>query len=188
MAKSKEGSPYEGEKVCLRALETSDIDNVMKNWNTYETRRNLMNTFPMSRSHEIDWIETTLDAVKKGKKFVFVIEEKETRKFLGTVGFESVDFISRSATLGIAIHDSNDQGKGYGTEAMILMLKIGFWHINLHRIELIVLDYNQRAKYVYEKVGFTEVGRKREAHYLEGCYYDFILMDILKAEFNEKYA
>lgn len=105
-----------------------------------------------------------------------------------TVGFEQVDFISRSATLGIAIHDSGDQGKGYGTEAMILMLKVGFWHINLHRIELIVLDYNQRAKHVYEKVGFKEVGRKREAHYLEGCYYDFILMDILKVEFNEKYA
>ena len=47
------------------------------------------------------------------------------------------------------------------------------------------MEYNERAIHVYEKLGFKEVGRKREAHYLQGKYHNIVVMDILKREFSE---
>jgi RimJ/RimL family protein N-acetyltransferase len=68
---------------------------------------------------------------------------------------------------------------------MICLLKCCFHTLNLHRVELTVYDYNPRAKHIYEKVGFKEIGRKREAKWLEGKYYDIIIMDILDREFYQ---
>jgi len=70
---------------------------------------------------------------------------------------------------------------------MECLLKFGFNILNLHRIELWVMEYNERAIHVYLKVGFKEVGRKREAHYLQGVYHNIVVMDILEEEFREKY-
>jgi RimJ/RimL family protein N-acetyltransferase len=88
--------------------------------------------------------------------------------------------------LGIAIGDLKMASKGLGTEAIRLMLDYGFRTLNLHRIELFVHDFNERAQKAYKKLGFVEEGRKREALYSDGKYHDEILMAILKEEWMEK--
>jgi len=64
------------------------------------------------------------------------------------------------------------------------MLSFGFDFLNLHSIYLRVYEFNERAKKLYEKVGFKEVGRLREAGYREGKYFDILFMDILKKEYQ----
>jgi len=59
--------------------------------------------------------------------------------------------------------------------------------LNFHRLELMVMDYNKKAIHVYEKIGFKEVGLKREANFLQGKYHDVYMMDILAAEFRGLY-
>lgn len=108
-------------------------------------------------------------------------------KLIGTIGLENIDHVNRRATLGIFIGDTEEREKGYGTEAIRLILDYGFNYLNLNNINLDVMEFNKRAIACYEKCGFKEIGRRRQSEYLDGKYYDRVHMDILKEEFTEKY-
>jgi RimJ/RimL family protein N-acetyltransferase len=182
------GSPFEGEKVRLRPVELGDLDKILAHWNTYETRRFLLYFTPHSRIQEEQWIRSTAEDATNRKTFTFAIESLGDGQFLGTISIMNIDWISRTGTVGIAIHDPANHESGYGSDAMLCIMKFGFRILNLHRLELVVFDYNPRAKHVYEKMGFVESGRRRQVFYFEGAYHDEIMMDILLEEFNQKYA
>jgi RimJ/RimL family protein N-acetyltransferase len=176
------GSPYIGEKVRLRPPEHSDLDAIMTHWNTYETRRFLNEFIPHSRAQEEKWIQSMIEAADKREAYAFIIEEQTTRELLGSVDVRAIDWIDRHALVGIAIYNPEKHGHGYGTDALRCLLRFCFHVLNLHRVELGVFEFNPRAKHVYEKVGFKEVGRRREDKWFEGKYYDHITMDILDRE------
>ncbi|MEV0615447.1 GNAT family protein [Nonomuraea sp. NPDC050404] len=73
-------------------------------------------------------------------------------------------------------------GKGYGTEAIELVLAHAFATTPLHRIWLGVYAFNERARHVYKKVGFVEEGVERDALRWEGQWYDSVLMAILRPD------
>jgi len=173
---------YEGEKVRLRSAELSDLDAIMENWNNLKLREYLSLPMPFSREEEKDWIQSTWQDRKAGRAYQFAVEHKETKEFLGSAGLFAFDNIVKTCELGIAIHAEKNWGKGYGTDTMRVLLKFGFDYLNMNRIELRVFEFNERGIKTYEKVGFTQVGRKRQGHYKNGSYYDVILMDILKEE------
>ena len=117
----------------------------------------------------------------------FFIIRAEDDEVIGTVGLHSIDSIRRTATLGIFIGDKSGRNKGYGTEAIRLILDYGFNYLNLNNINLHVFEFNQRAIACYKKCGFKEYGRRRKCYFLNGKYYDDVEMDILAEEFKEEY-
>lgn len=181
----KAGSPFIGEKIKLRIVEKTDLEEIMKYWNSYESRMYLGGIMPMSSMLETEWIDSVHQRYKNGSAYFFTILEKETDVFLGTCGLEGINNIARSATLGIGIHNPENHDKGYGTDTMRCLLKIGFDVLNLNRIELMVMEFNPRGIHVYEKVGFKKTGIKRQGQFLQGSYHDIIIMDILKSEYDE---
>ena len=120
-------------------------------------------------------------------RYYFVIVTLEKDEMIGTISLENMNYTNRSAELGIFIGDETYRGKGIGKEAIHLILDYGFNYLNLNSIHLTVLSFNERAIACYKKCGFKEAGKLREDYYLNGKYYDKILMDILKSEFNETY-
>jgi len=92
---------------------------------------------------------------------------------------------NRHALLGIIIGDKSYWGRGYGEEAVRLILDYGFNVLNLNSVELGVYAFNRRAIRCYEKVGFRRIGVLRQARIVAGGAYDTILMDILASEFGE---
>jgi len=108
----------------------------------------------------------------------------EGDRLIGTVHFMNINWVHRSATLGIYIGEQADRGQGYGTEAVHLLLGYGFHTLNLHNIQLQVLASNTQAIACYEKVGFREIGRRRQAEFHGGNYVDVVHMDILSSEFT----
>ena len=127
-----------------------------------------------------------LERVNKDKS-TFSIIDLETNTLIGTIGLHSVDNINRTATLGIFIGNRNYWSKGYGTEAIQLILDFGFNYLNLRNIDLALMEFNQRALKCYQKCGFKEIGRRRKSKFINGKYYDSILMDILAEEFTESF-
>ena len=179
---------YYGTKVFLRQIEMNDLPKIMEYWNTYETRRFLSALLPHSELYEKQWIEKAATSTPfKDGQVVFVIEDNTTKAFIGTTGLHNINSQSHGAEFGIAIHRPANTEKGYGTDATTLTLWIAFHILGLNSVMLRVLDFNVRAIHVYEKVGFTHVGRHREACFIEGKYHDILIMDILKSEFFEKY-
>lgn len=117
----------------------------------------------------------------------FAIVTLEEDKLIGTVGLENINNINRSAVLGIFIGDKDYRSKGYGTEAIRLLLDFGFNYMNLHSIKLNLMSANERAFKCYSKCGFKEAGRIRDNVFVNGEYYDTIAMDILDSEFKDNF-
>ena len=117
----------------------------------------------------------------------FSIVTLDDDKLIGSVGLERIEHVHRTATLGIFIGDKEYLSKGYGTEAIRLLIDYGFNYLNLHSIKLTVFEFNERAIRCYKKCGFKETGRHRENRFINGKYYDTISMDILENEFKETY-
>ncbi len=115
----------------------------------------------------------------------FVIAQPETLAALGEVVILEIDRENNSAHIRIALFDVENLNKGYGSEAMRLMVDYGFKALNLHRIGLDVFSYNERAVHVYEKIGFKREGLQRDSLFYDGEFHDTILMAILEDEWQD---
>lgn len=115
---------------------------------------------------------------------VFTIVEKSSGKPIGRCLLFAVNHVDRRAMCGVFIGERSLWGRGYGTEALALLLDYGFNLLNLNSIELGVFEFNQRAIASYRRLGFKEIGRKRQARIIAGKAYDVILMDLLACEFE----
>lgn len=103
-------------------------------------------------------------------------------KCIGTCGLFNVDASARHAELGIGIGDRDYWGRGYGREAVGLLLDYAFRLRNLRRVWLEVHSANERAIRSYRACGFVEEGRMREHVWLGGRYVDNVVMGVLREE------
>ncbi len=173
----------EGNKVRIRAVEQTDLDEIMKWVNDPEVIDNLLMRYPMSRYLEEKWMEKALDTSDMREK-TFTIETKDG-VYLGGIGLHKINWENRNAEVGIVIGKKEYWGKGYGTDAMLTILEFAFTHMNLHRVYLEVYDFNTRGIRSYEKCGFKKEGALRDDRYSRGKYHDTIIMGILKEEFEK---
>lgn len=178
-------SPFEGKQVKLRALELTDLPQIMKHWNTYETRIGLGRYIPESIEQREEWIKKVTKENQSGKSYTFTIIDKQTEEFLGTCALQRINPVSRNASLSVVILNPENQNKGFGTDTVNSLLKIGFDVLNLHRIELHVFEFLKSGIHVYEKAGFKKTGVRRKSSFIAGKYYDDIIMDILEEEYRE---
>jgi RimJ/RimL family protein N-acetyltransferase len=111
----------------------------------------------------------------------WVIEARGT--LIGEIRLDSVDPHDRRASMAIGIYDAASLGRGFGTEAIMLLLDHAFGVMQLHRIGVRVLAFNARAIRAYEKCGFAVEGREREAAFVNGRWHDDIIMGLLSHEF-----
>ena len=170
-----------GDRIYLSPRNSEDVEKFTEWLNDFET------TDYLGKSA----ILTTLEGEKKyledniTQEANFVIVTLNDDKIIGTISLENINHINRCATLGIFIGDKDYRNKGYGTEAIKLILEYGFKYLNLKNIKLDLMSFNKRALNCYKKCGFKEYGRRRKCNFINGEYYDSIEMDILNEEFNE---
>lgn len=180
-----------GDLVRLRASERTDLPTFVRWFGDPEVTENLDMIGVMGLANEEIWFE---DMIKRPMiEQVLVIEaktESETSDItevwlpIGTISLFKVDFLARNAELGIAIGEKAYWNRGFGSEAIRILLNEGFNKYNFHRIELRVNARNHRAIKAYEKVGFIHEGIKREATYRDGAYMDMLMMSILRPEWD----
>ncbi|MGB9756957.1 MAG: GNAT family N-acetyltransferase [Candidatus Bipolaricaulaceae bacterium] len=171
-----------GNNLRLRAIEREDIPRFLRWLNDPEVRRFLLMHEPLSRAREERWFEEQLS---RQSDLILAIEVLVGDEWvhIGNVGLHRLDLKNRTAVLGIVIGEKGFWGKGYGREAIRVLLRYAFFEIGLHRVELETFAFNERALRCYEAVGFKRVGVRREAFFREGAFHDVILMDLLAEEF-----
>lgn len=170
-----------GESVTLRALEPADAE-ALYTWHLDHEFSVLDGViYPTSRA---SWDEFVAKRVTPSFDGVVLGIEIEPVELIGYVSLKRTKAEERSADFGIAIRKEN-WSQAYGRDVTITILRFAFNEMNLHRVTLTVLDYNERAQRLYKACGFREEGRLREAKYRDGRYCDEIVMGILKREFCE---
>jgi RimJ/RimL family protein N-acetyltransferase len=172
-----------GERIYLSPRNIEDVEKFTEWMNDFEV------TDYTGRSGQIMSLEGEKKYLEENSnpEATFSIITLDNDKLIGTVGLESIDHLNRTATLGIFIGDKDYLSKGYGTEAIRLLLDYGFNYMNLHSVKLNLMRFNERALKCYKKCGFKENGKIRENKFINGKYYDTIAMDILENEFTESY-
>lgn len=174
-----------GERIRLRAPERSDLPQFVKWFNDPEVREGVMMVTPLSLAREEQWFEKVLTSLDVEQPFVIEIEQAGSWTMIGTCSFHAFDWRCRSATVGIVIGEKAYWDKGYGTEAMRMILVRGFKTLNLNRIALEVFETNTRAIKAYEKAGFVQEGMKRQGMFQNGRYIDIIQMSVIRSEWKE---
>ena len=176
----------EGKRVKLGPIKKEYIDSFLRWFNDPEIIQYLASYLPMTRMAEEAWMENLKDGDDTIRFSIVIPQEDGSEKLIGNCGIHNINWKNRVAEVGIVIGEKDYQNKGFGTEAMELLLEYAFNTINLHRIELFTYEYNIGALKSYNKVGFVEEGRRRQFMYFKGKYHDTILMGILAEEWNAK--
>ena len=122
--------------------------------------------------------------ILQGENYVFNIVELESDTLIGMCGYYELDLINRCARLQMVIGEKDCWDMGYGQDAARLLLDFGFNILNLNNIMLQTLSFNQRAIHLYRSIGFSEIGRRRQARIVGNARYDLIFMDMLSEEFD----
>jgi diamine N-acetyltransferase len=180
----------QGKRVRLRRDERADIPKFVTWLNDPEVRRYLSLMLPISMVNEEQWFENMLKLPAPEQPFAIEIRTTSPEdatgawQMIGNCSFMDVDHTALSAEVGLFIGDKSCWNKGYGTEVMRLLLHFGFQTLNLNRIFLRVDEDNQGGIRAYEKAGFVQEGRLRQAIYREGQYHDVLIMSVIRTEWN----
>lgn len=180
---------FKGQRVRLSAMDAEEIGRALSSYGRDSELMRLMDTGP-TRLHSAKAAEAFFEKMTKetsDSSHFFSIRSLEDDRLLGDINIEVVDnWGPRDAYVGIGIYKREDWGKGYGSEAMQLIVAFAFNELNLRRVSLTVFEYNPRAIRSYEKCGFQVEGRARGRLFKDGKHYDMICMGILYEEWKEK--
>lgn len=171
-----------GKLVRLTAVNPEKITGLIARWNLDSEYQQLLDSGPAqlwTAKQMQEFFEKHLDEM-----FGFTIQSLENDQDIGFVDLSGVDWVAGNCWVGIGIGERDYWGRGYGSEAMRLVLDFGFGYLNLRRVSLTVFEYNQRAYQSYIKCGFQEEGRLRQWMQRSGERFDLIYMGILRQEWE----
>jgi len=175
-----------GRHIRLRGVERSDIPRFYEWLNDPEVTEGLSLYLPLSMIDEEKWFERVVKSEEHEKPLAIELKEGEGWRLIGNSGIFNLEWTNRCAEFGIFIGDKSLWNKGYGTEAVELILEHGFETLKLNRIYLRGYSTNPRAKRSYEKAGFVSEGTLREAVFRHGKYADIHIMSVLRLEWDAR--
>jgi RimJ/RimL family protein N-acetyltransferase len=172
-----------GKQIYLRSPEPGDEAIISLSENHPDTRSHLYIAFPTSLEMQYNSIKTKSH---DPNTILFTIATIEPDEPIGTTSFVRIDWAGRMATFYIAIAEKEKWSKGYGRETTKIMVDYAFDTLNMNRIQLHVSTENERAIKVYDDIGFKVEGKLRQAMFYGNKYIDFLLMAILKKDWEDK--
>lgn len=175
-------SAFEGRLVRLAIFDPERDSEHLARWNQDSEYQQLLSSGPStlwSPKQIKEWIEKHYDEM-----YSFTIRILADDQVIGNLELSGIQWTVGDAWVGIGIGERDYWGKGYGSDAMNLILRFAFETLNLKRVSLTVFEYNQRAVHSYEKCGFRTEGRLRQWMQRAGQRYDLIFMGILREEWE----
>ncbi len=114
--------------------------------------------------------------------YYFVIRAKEDDRAIGFAHIRWIEWNHGNAYFNLAIGSPKDRRRGYGSEALQMLLRYAFEELNLYRVSTFTMEYNTGAQRFLEKHGFQQEVCAREAIYRDGRYWDTLSYGLLAEE------
>lgn len=173
---------YEGERVYLSPMSLDDYKTYTA-WVNDETLARGIGNFKMliTEENEKEWISSQ----DKNGIFSFAVIDKKTNKLLGNYGLEVRDQVSRRFHVGGFIGEKENRGKGYGTEALMLVTKFAFEILNANTLFSGIYSFNEASLKSAKKAGYKEAGRFRNSYYYNSKFYDEIMIEMTREDYDE---
>ncbi len=173
-----------GQHIQLREYRADDLEAICQWVNDEATTRLLSTAYwpPQTLVDTEEFLQRMLQSSHNA--FNFVIADREDGRYLGQLDLFTVDWRLRCGKLGMVIGSAENRGRGYGTEALLLLERLAFLTLGLERLELEVRMDNAAARRCYERAGFQLEGVKRHAFFAHGAFCDVGMMSILREEYG----
>ena len=168
----------QGQRIYLDAIRETDAT-VSALWMSNLDITSTLWNAPLQPSHVEIEREFQRQANKSSIAFAIRLLHDET--LVGFTRFKSINHRNRVAEISIVI---GDPGKGFGREALALLIEYGFLELNLNRIELTVFTFNTAAIHLYMKLGFQQEGSLRQRLFRDGQCHDTWVMALLRDEWT----
>ena len=168
-----------GERVRLEPLTTRVLEGFLVGLADPDVRR-LTGTQAVFESGAVErWLATRQDHDDRAD---WAVIRSSDDRFLGKAVLNELDAQNASVNYRIWLSGVGATGRGHGTEATRLAVAYALDDVDLHRVSLSVDDVDQRARRAYEKCGFRQEGRLRDALRRDGTWHDEIIMSVLSTD------
>ena len=169
-----------GEMLVLRPISPQDADAMWEMVTDAEARRMSGTTRDWTRAEVTRWLA---DVGRSDDRIDLAVTARDADEYLGEIVLDGIDLKVGSANLHLTMRPAY-RGRGYGTEAILLVLGMAFDGLGLHRVGAAVPAINARAHSLYENLGFGVEGRLRDAFRDGPGWTDGIVMGLLEDEYR----
>lgn len=185
---------YEGKLVRLTALDYDKDPPVEASWSTHPLFLRMLSLEP-AVPKSAEQVKKSYERIEKESEegrslFHFAIrtrpeDGKTEERLVGFAEVYSIEWSNGVAWLRLGIGDPQDWGRGYGSDALRLLLRYAFDELNLRRVSALVPEYNRAALHLAQKACFVEEVRRREALNRDGRRWDLLHLGLLRSEWEQ---
>jgi len=168
-----------GENIYLRALEPNDLEFVyaMENdqsmWEVSNTQT------PYSRFLIKQYLENAHQDIYEAKQLRLAICQDQDFPAIGLIDLFDFDPKNNRAGVGIVIQGKENRNQNIGSEALELLLKYSFYHLNLHQLYANIGTENSASIALFSKFGFQKIGVKKDWVLVHGSYQDEAIFQLI---------
>lgn len=173
-----------GDRLYLRPVKKEDMTLFQKWCWDPEIRKLIGEVTPLTELELERYYEKLCN---DNSRVWFSIVLKDKDRVIGETGLLRMFHPWRNTDLSIIIGEKDCWSKGYGREAILLLLDYAFGFMNFHRVSIGVVGFNKHALDFYEQIGFKREGIQRDGYFYNHKYHDFVMMSILENEFRQLY-
>ena len=179
---------FEGEKIRFAAFDAERDAEVFSKW-THDPDYMRLTEYDPPRPMAPFHIKKKFEEMEKeaGRDlYYFVIRTRTDDRAIGFAHIYWVEWNHGSARANLAIGSPDDRNRGFGSEALQMLLRYAFEELNLYRVTVDTFDYNTVGRRFLEKRGFQLEVCRREAIYRDGRYWDALSYGLLAEEWAAK--
>ena len=170
-----------GERIALRTVKRADLETLSVLMEKRDITKLTGEVYPRTEAEWEDFYERTQGTTNR---IWFLIIDKASGKIIGETGLLRIFMPWRTADYSLVIWDKDFWGKGYGRETAAHMFDYAFNDLNLNRLAIGVVGFNDRGLKFWKSVGFKEEGRQIDGYFCNGAYSDFIMMYLLEKDYR----
>lgn len=166
----------------FRPIEHFDLELLRQHRNDPETWDGLTDAGFITEADQERWFEAISQPDAK-RRYMMAASDDDIEQCLGIVRMDELDHTHRSVRVGCDVFKQLRK-RGVGTQIMQELLAHAFDVMNMHRVWLLVAEWNEAALGLYQKLGFSPEGCQRDALFRHGKYHDYLMMSILQDEYR----
>lgn len=170
----------EGKRLILRPVSKLDIPHLTRWINDPKVRMYLAAYLPAMEKMEEEWVEKLSE--NRMSDFVLVIETKEGQP-IGVMGVHKINWKDRNCTTGALIGEKEFWGRGYGTEAKMLLLEYLFNELGLFKVCSQAISFNKRSYNYSRRCGYRVEGVSKKHIFRKGKFWDAINLAVFREDF-----
>jgi RimJ/RimL family protein N-acetyltransferase len=189
MFEAIKNSLFEAEHICLAPIQPENDAVIEARWTQDASYLRMLDRQP-ARPSSPEQVKKHYDEIEQrveedGNLFYFTIRLRSDDRLIGFAKIFWIQWTMGRALVQLGIGESEQRGKGYGREALGLLVRYAFAELNLNHLSAGIPEYNPVALHLFQGAGFAERACQRQALYRDGRRWDLLILGLLKDEWRE---